>query len=212
MRQRSSQGHYADVEPFLEAYERLCWRFNVTLERDQCDTVRQYCSREVVGVIEGLTSFRDGKWPGLTGELIHLYDADRNNRRYAMKDLKSFVKKQAKKKINSTGNFKEYQRAFMAIGGWLSVKDKLSSARQAKYFMKGIHHTLQRKLKNRLGIINPHKPVRDPWAILEVVKAAEYLLEPSKADYSSGDSSDDTDDSSTPTMTPNQTDQSQVED
>ncbi len=67
-------GHYADVEPFLEAYERLCRRFNVTLERDQCDTVRQYCSREVVGVIEGLTSFRDGKWSGLTGELIHLYD------------------------------------------------------------------------------------------------------------------------------------------
>ncbi len=173
------------------------------LERDQCNTVRQYCSRKLFGVIEGLTSFRDGKWSGLKDELIHLYDADLNNRRYAVKDLKSFVKKQAKKKINSTGNFKEYQRAFMAIGGWLSVKDKLSSARQAKYFMKGIHHTLQRKLKNRLGIINPHKPVRDPWAILEVVKAAEYLLEtlprqitvPEVARHDTDDSSNSDDDS-----------------
>ncbi len=150
------------MEPFLEAYEHLCQRFNVTLERDQCNIVRQYCSREVVGVIEGLTSIRNGKWSGLKDELVHLYDTDLNNRHYAVKDLKSFVKKQVKKKINSTGNFKEYQRAFMAIGGCLSMKDKLSSARQAKYFMKGIHHTLQQKLKNRLGITNPHKPVRGP--------------------------------------------------
>ena len=200
-------GHYTEIEDFLETYERLCVRYNVTSGRDRCHTIRQYCSRNVVQVIEGLQGFNSNNWAMLKEEMKNLYDAERNEKRYTSKDLKKFVKKHSSKKITTKSVFKEYQRSFMTIGGWLRAKDKITETKQAKYFMRGIHKGFEQKLRNRLEIINPHKPVREPWAIDDIIKAAEYILERRKAermeeissgseddsDYSDSDSETDSD-------------------
>ncbi len=89
---------------------------------------------------------------------------------------RSMPRIQARKRISSLAAFKEYQRGFTTIGGWLLAKDKISTAKHAKYFMTGIHKSFTRKLKNRLGIVHPYQPVDEPWAINDIVKAAEYLL------------------------------------
>lgn len=123
---KTFKGKFSEIRAFLDAFERLCERCNVALGRDRCDTVRRYCGSDVVAVIEGLASFHEGNWADLKAELLDLYDADRDERRYSLKDLRCFVKRQVRKKIGSTGAFKEYQRSFMAIGGWLYSKDKIS--------------------------------------------------------------------------------------
>ncbi len=130
----------------------------------------------MVRVIEGLIGFNRHNWEQLKSELENLYDAERNDRRYISNDLKKYAKIQARKRILLLAAFKEYQRGFTTIGGWLLAKDKISTAKHAKYFMTGIHKSFARKLKNRLGIVHPYQPVDEPWAINDIVKAAEYLL------------------------------------
>lgn len=177
------KGHYSEIERFLETYERLCNRFNVTSGKEKCETVRQYCSREVVRVIEGLSGFHRNNWSQLKSELKNLYDAARNEHRYTSEDLRKYVKHQAKKRLSSLAKFKEYRRGFTTIGGWLLAKGKITTEKHAKCFMAGIHKSFAKKLKNRLGIIRPHQPAGEPWEIEDIVKAAEYLLERKRAEH-----------------------------
>ena len=51
------KGSYREVEKFLAHYERLCQKFNVTADKEKCETITQYCSLQVSDVIEGLACY-----------------------------------------------------------------------------------------------------------------------------------------------------------
>lgn len=212
------KGHYSEIESFLTSYERLCTKFNVTSGKERCQTIRQYCSRDVVWVIEGLSGFHSHDWDRLKSELENLYDAARNNRRYTSEDLKKYARQQVKKRISTLSGFKEYCRKFTTIGGWLLSKEKISKEKHAKYFMSGIHKGLAKKLKGRLGIVYPQQPVGEPWGFTQIVTEAEYLLERQREEKAEGgisaseddDSSSELDDSTEESSSESSSDEEEI--
>ena len=88
------KGDYYEVDKFIEAYERVCRHNKVSTDQDKVENVTQYCSRSVRQFIEGLQSYQDKKWSSLAKDLRIYYDADRYNRRYKIRHLEEFIKKQ----------------------------------------------------------------------------------------------------------------------
>ena len=92
------KGSYREVEKFLAHYERLCQKFNVTTDKEKCETITQYCSLQVADVIEGLACYQLPNWSDLKQQLLKLYCA---NMSYNTK--------------HSRSNFEAQQRAWKAI-------------------------------------------------------------------------------------------------
>ncbi len=176
------RGHYSEIEYFLEHYENLCRRHSVNDNAVRCRTIRQYCSKAVRRVIEGLDSYREYNWPQLKEDLKKLYDHDLNDQRYNTSDLKKFVKRYRKKPLTSKSKFLDYHRKFITIGGWLSNKGRIEDKKTATYFWQGIHKNLRQRLEGRLIIQHPTHSLRDPFPIKKVVEAAEFLLERNRFD------------------------------
>ncbi|KAH8111639.1 hypothetical protein DFH11DRAFT_1792138, partial [Phellopilus nigrolimitatus] len=187
------KGHYSEIEKFLDHYERLCLKNHVSQESDRCKTILQYCSRKVAEVIEGLECYQTPNWNKLKEQLLQLYDAELNKRRYTKSDLKKFVRTQRERKIRTWPQFTQYVRAFMTIGGWLKGCKKISDTEEATYFWKGIYATLRQKLENRLIAKDPDHDLKTPFALDEIRKMAESLLNTEWFDQSDNDSEDEDD-------------------
>ena len=72
-------------------YERLCALKSVTTDRDKIENITQYCSREVREFMEGLESYNQGTWTQFREDVLNYYDAERDARRYRVKDLEKYV-------------------------------------------------------------------------------------------------------------------------
>ena len=128
------KGHYADIQPFIDHYEQLCTKYNVILDINKCKTITRYCSRKVIQVIEGLTSYTKPDWSKLKKDILRLYDAGLNEKRYTRANLKKFMLESREKKVKNWNQFTEYTRNFTTIGGWLRVHDKIIETEEATYY------------------------------------------------------------------------------
>jgi predicted nucleic acid-binding protein len=119
------RGKAGKVKQFLRRYIQLCSMYNVP-PRERCELIVDYCSSTVVKFIEALSSYITGDWDILQQDLLSYYDAERKDSRYMTCDLQLLTRKWRKKCIKKLSTWKNYQREFITIAGWLRSKGKLT--------------------------------------------------------------------------------------
>ena len=137
------KGEYNYVSRFIQHYERLCNQNNVTLDKEKCEIITQYCSKKVAEFIEALESYSKEDWTQLRTDLLRFYDNDRSTKRYRQKDILAYTEETKLKKIKDLSTWKRYTRGFIRIGGWLKTNGKVSNEEHATYFWQGIPRTLR---------------------------------------------------------------------
>lgn len=169
-------GDFHEVETFLETYEHLSKRYNVTDGKEKCRTIRRYCSKDVVWTIEGMSTYHQNDWEGLREGLLTLYDASRNDLRYSLMDLSDLTEYWEEIPIDSKGTYNEYLQDFTRVGGWLRVQDKITKDQESKYFLRGLHRDFKAKVETRLQAGYPLQPRNVEWTLQQLQEAADYIL------------------------------------
>ncbi|KAG2045889.1 hypothetical protein BDR06DRAFT_865241, partial [Suillus hirtellus] len=198
------KGKYNQVKKFIRHYERLCDQLLITTNQEMCENVTLYCSSRITRLIEILPSYRRNNWADLKADFISLFDADRDAKRYKVRSLVTFVNKHRSVSIRTLSDWKKYIRDFVAIGGWLLAKNKISSNDHATYFWKGIPRTLRSRIETRLLATTPLRDMTTPFTFDEVSQAADKILQRDRFDtdlvYSDTDNSDSSDSDSSSSM------------
>jgi len=136
------RGDFHKVKKFIQHYERLCAQNNVTSDAEKCETVLCYCSKREKQTVKNIPSFTAKSWGHLREDILRLYDTDLDMRRYRVKDVRNFSKKQKSKQIKDLAGWKKYCQAFLRIVGLLLVEKKISEGEYATYFWQGIPKVL----------------------------------------------------------------------
>ena len=152
--------------------------------------------------MEGLEEYTFKDWNKFANIVHRLFNHVRTEKCFKEKDLANLVSKSQKKTIKTLYEFHKYQRKFICIGGWLLQKNKISDSKYWKYFWKGIPHSAQRKLKDRMLQLSPRLSCAVPFQVDKITAAADHILDISRFydnDSSESEASefDDQDSSST---------------
>ncbi|CAL1712335.1 unnamed protein product [Somion occarium] len=178
------KGKYSEIKPFVQHYERLCLQKGVTDAQEKIENITQYCSRDAREFMEGLSSYKSGNWDQFTRDLLEFYDAERDSKRYRPKDLVIYVKnwKSDHKTIRNLSSWKEYNRGFIKIAGWLKKEGKITEDTQAITFWKGIPKPFRHRLEARLLAKTPDHDLSNPFSMESIHKAAKALLQRNRFD------------------------------
>jgi hypothetical protein len=190
------RGDFHKVKEFIQHYERLCTQNNVTSDIEKCETVLRYCSKREKQTIMNIPSYTSRSWGRLREDILRLYDADLDTRRYKVKDVRNFSKKQKSKKIRDLAAWKKYCRSFLRIAGSLLSDDRISEREYATYFWQGIPKPLRIRLENRILAKNPVRDLSEPFEIDEIDNAASAVLQRDRFDRAFDDSDSEDEDSS----------------
>jgi len=185
------RGDFHKVKEFVQHYERLCIQNNVTLDKEKCETLLRYCSKREKQTIKNIPSFNTGNWSKLRSDVLKLYDADLDTKRYKVKDIRSFSRRQKAKTIKDLATWKKYCRKFLRIAGSLLNGAKISDKEYATYFWQGIPKALKVRIENRILTRNPVRDLSEPFSIGEIDTAAEAILQRDRFDTALDDSESD---------------------
>ncbi|KAJ7588176.1 hypothetical protein C8J56DRAFT_1050236 [Mycena floridula] len=167
------RGDYAYVRKFLKQYVQLCRAYNVTSEQEKCEKLLDYVSSRVGKFIESNSNYINKDWDELEKDLLHYYDAERVDTRYALKDLVLLTDKWAKKDMSDLATYKRYSIEFHTIAGWLVMKDMLTIRHRDGHFFRGIKRGLREKLEERYINQNRGATLKDPIPIAAIDKMIE---------------------------------------
>lgn len=176
------KGHFTQVDDFIRYYERLCRKYNVILDSEKVENITQYCSREVREFMEGLGSYANRAWTTFKEDLRKYYEADRDSKRYKVRDLEKYVLRMRKKTSPNMAAWVKYSRGFIRIGGWLRTESKLTNQEFDLYFWKGIPKPFRTRLEGRLMSQDPDHDLSTPFPADDINKAAESLLKRDRFD------------------------------
>lgn len=176
------RGEFHKVKEFILHYERLCVQNNVSVDSEKCETLLRYCSKREKHTIMNIPSYVSQNWTQLRTDILKLYDADLDNKRYKVKDIRNFSKKHKKKHIHDLAGWRKYCRAFLRVAGSLLTGEKITDNEYAAYFWHGVPRLLRARIENRILV---HDPVRDlsvPFSTQEIDTAAEAILQRDRFD------------------------------
>ena len=185
------RGHYAEVKRFTRHFNQLCAAYGVTESKDKCNRIIDYCSTRVVKLIEALTSYQTDDWTQLEEDLHNYYDAALKDTRYVVRDLYNLTQSWKHKTIKTLTKWKQYQRKFTTIAGWLETKSKITKAEKASYFWHGINKPLKQVIEVRLITGANPLPVTEPFPIENVCQVVKTLFERNRFDKNLADSDSD---------------------
>src|SRR3984885_628269 len=185
------RGDFHKVKEFVQHYERLCIQNNVTLDKEKCETLLRYCSKREKQTIKNIPSYNTLIWSKLRSDMLKLYDADLDTKRYKVKDIRSFSKKQKARRIRDLAAWKKYCRKFLRIAGSLLNGAKISEKEYATYFWQGIPKALKVRIENRILTRDPVRDLSEPFSIGEIDTAAEAILQRDRFDTALEDSDSD---------------------
>lgn len=178
------KGRAEDVLPFIQHYTRLCAKHGVTDVKEKLENITHYCSRHVREFLEGLDSYRKGDWDTFLKDFKEYYNADRDERRFRVRDLERFVAhcRARSSSMKTLDQWRKYDRGFIRIGGWLLEKGKITPDEHATYFWKGIPHKFRDRLENRLMGQYPSHDLAKPFTIERIERVAKALLQRNRFD------------------------------
>src|ERR1700729_3643862 len=185
------RGDFHKVKEFIQHYERLCIQNNVTSDQEKCETLLRYCSKREKQTIKNIPSFTTPNWSKLRSDMLKLYDADLDTKRYKVKDIRNFSRTQKAKRIRDLATWKKYCRKFLRIAGSLLNGAKISNKEYATYFWQGIPKALKVRIENRILTRNPVRDLSEPFSIGEIDTAAEAILQRDRFDTALDDSDSD---------------------
>src|SRR5277367_3858877 len=171
------KGDYRYIKEFLNHYEKLLNDCNVTKDDEKCAAILQYCSFDVRETIEGLAEYQTPDWTQLKTVLLRLYDSERNELRFIEDDIITFAKISKQKKIKSMNDFRNYERKFHRVAGWLKNKGELNDDQVNKYFWTGLHKKFRKYVEAQMATTTS-TPLDSskPFPITSIVRAAEAIL------------------------------------
>ena len=177
------KGKFSDVKPFLKHYEKLCMQKGIVDEEEKIQNLTQYCSRKVREFLEGLPSYTDENWEAFVQDIWEYYDAEKDTKRFKRGDLESFSRRAKNDRVPMRlSKWKEYNRDFIRIAGWLEGKSKISSEEKDLYYWKGIPSDFRDKLESRLLAVDPGHDLEIPFKVEEVNKVAKSFLQRNRFD------------------------------
>jgi hypothetical protein len=176
------RGDYSKVKDFIEHYDRLIIQHSVLTHKERCETIRRYCGRREKETIMNIPSYSIPDWTRLREDILKVYDADRDTKRYTIKDVMKFVRRKQRRRISDLAAWKQYVRSFLRIAGSLLKNGKLTTAEHATYFWKGIPRIMRIRLENRILAADPGRNLTNPFTVNEVNLAAEALLQRDRFD------------------------------
>ncbi|KAK7686651.1 hypothetical protein QCA50_010251 [Cerrena zonata] len=186
------KGKFSRIKLFIKHYEKLCVQKEVKDDEEKIQNITQYCSRSVREFMEGLTSYTGKNWDIFVQDLMEFYDAERDTKRYKRGDLEAYCRRKGHKKSTMRlPRWKQYNREFIRIAGWLVSHKKLSLTDQSLYFWKGIPQDFRDKLEARLLAINPDHDLEIPFDMEQVSKVAKSFLQRNRFDHDRVQSDDD---------------------
>ncbi|KAF9261957.1 hypothetical protein L218DRAFT_1044381, partial [Marasmius fiardii PR-910] len=153
------RGSYSKVEDFVEHYERLLVKYNVTDDGERCEGILRYCSSKVRRSVKSLTSYRQGNWKEFKYDILKSYDADRARNRYQPSDIRDLALEQTSQPIDNLSKWLKYVRRFQERAGAVV---RMSKELCATYFWLGIPQRLREILEPTV-----------PYDIDEVCEIAE---------------------------------------
>ena len=188
------------LEPFLETYEYLCQRYQITSLRERYQGLIRYCNPAVAKLLRSLPSHRKRSYQTLLKEVKYFF-GDRSECLNLGK-LEKFTKKARQKKMKTMGQFQQYQLRFYQMVGPALEKKKISTVEVNRFFWEGLDEGFRVRVEARMLATNPDLDVSVPFSIDSVRQGADYILNPNRFDrhlsvkdgYESSDSESDLDD------------------
>lgn len=176
-------GKASEVNQFVRHLERLFGKYNVTTGKEKVESVTQYTSSQCRRFMEALKSYQDGDWDAFSKDLKKYYEADKETRRYKVRDLEKYVlKSRAKKGFSGLAAWMKYNRGFISIAGWLEKKKKISESEKNIYYWKGIPRRFRDRIEVRLMSHDPDHDLNTPFAMADIIKSCEALLKRDRFD------------------------------
>ncbi|EIN03281.1 hypothetical protein PUNSTDRAFT_139696 [Punctularia strigosozonata HHB-11173 SS5] len=186
------KGDYTTIRDFIMDYEQLCRKHNIDDDADKVSLIRRYCSRSVREVIEGMLYFTNPDWDNFKRELLRKYNDDLNDLKFSLRDLRELVALSKQDAISNIDEFRNYERNFIRVGGWLLGKGKINEQQSNYYFWKGLPKTLRNQLERKLYELYPTDiDVTVPFKKERIIAAAEVLFPRNRFDMDDSDDEED---------------------
>ena len=170
----TAKGHEYELTHFLEVYNHLCAHHKITCSREKCRGIVHYCCPKIVRMIKRFPSYITGDFNQLVKDLYYFLDDEDNT--YDAGKVESFTKKWRNRKIESMKQFKHYHRKYLELVGQAIGSQNMTDRDFNRYFWEGIHHSLRRKIEDRMLIAKPELDVSTPFEMSQVVKAVGSLF------------------------------------
>jgi hypothetical protein len=177
---KTFKGKYTEVENFINRYERLLLKNQVTSNKEHCEYITEYCCPNVSNFIKASSHYHTPNWLGLKAEILKYYNADRARQRYRPSDMLACVKAARERSCYSLSQWKKYYIKFNSIAGFLVSRGKITQREYAAYFWHGIPKELQQILENKLLAAEPNRDMSEPYDINTIRAAAETYFQRDK--------------------------------
>ncbi|KAJ7232610.1 hypothetical protein B0H12DRAFT_1028944, partial [Mycena haematopus] len=179
---KTFKGKHAEVEYFIQHYDRLLIKYRVNNAYDQCECILDYCSSDVQAFIRASEHYQDRDWPKLRREILKCYDADRALTRYRPGDITVYTLKTKNKPIHNLSQWKKYYIRYKTMAGTLYGQGHVTKVNVDVYFWLGLHKDLRRTLENRILQSAPKRNSRNPYSMREINEAAEWYFRRNRAE------------------------------
>ncbi|KAJ7231172.1 hypothetical protein B0H12DRAFT_1029628, partial [Mycena haematopus] len=179
---KTFKGKHAEVEYFVQHYDRLLIKYRVNNAYDQCECILDYCSSDVQAFIRASEHYQDRDWPKLRREILKCYDADRALTRYRPGDITAYTLKTKNKPIHNLSQWKKYYIRYKTMAGTLYRQGHVTKVNVDVYFWLGLHKDLRRTLENRILQSAPKRNSRNPYSMREINEAAEWYFRRNRAE------------------------------
>jgi len=105
-----------------------------------------------------------------------LYPGAEEERKWSVADMDKLVGERSRLGVLSLGDLGDYYRQFYTITTFLRGKQRLSAAEQSRAFVRGFQPDLWSRISQRLQLKLPDHFPDDPYDIIEIHEAAQFVL------------------------------------
>lgn len=168
-------GKYNEVSRFFKKFDQQARNHRLT-DAEKFEHVLEHVSSRVRDVIINLDTFQNAQWDAFVEEVSKLYNQDLEDEKYQIGNLHELIYRYQAMEIKKKKDYRDYQRAYIKIGGWLKKNDRISQDDYNRYFWYGIHHDMQRQIVARLVNINPNLDTTKAYPQADIDNAVKYIF------------------------------------
>ena len=189
-----------EIAQFFEHYETLCDYVGLTDSPKKCKKMLPYCSTKVAKMVETLPSYHEGDFSDLEREVTYFLEKEED--RFSITKIRSFMRKSRKQKIETSTQFRSYHMKFLELIGSAVSQRKISRQERDLYFWGGIHSSLKKRIEHRMLAANQDLDIGETFKMKDVADMAREILKRhrfdedllQRADYDPSDSDSEDDD------------------
>jgi hypothetical protein len=127
-------GSSQEIEDFLDNYESLIRRAKIVLDDDKVRGISRYVTGPVKQFIKRCEGYCDPNWEKLKEELLEAYDADRNNFRWTLQDIRALTVNSTTSEMDSMSKYLAYFRVYTTIADNTLLANRISQGDYDLYF------------------------------------------------------------------------------